>query len=656
MFACDFLLTLNVQMLTQKTHIVFRILVISLIIAGCSTKKNTSVTRAYHEMTTRYNVFFNAQELYDEALYNQSAGFSDNYSELLPLYPFTKSTAKNTFGGPFDGVIEKTTKAIQKHSISAKPKRDSLQQSSVEYSDTLRQQEFNPFLKNVWLLMGKAHVQNQDYERGIEVFKQTINLFENDTDVVSEAQIWMMRSFTEIDRFHDVEALIDALQSRSLPAALNASFAKKHTHYLLEKKMYAQAVPYLIQTIEAESNAMQKRRMRFLLGQLYALLGKNNLAFEAFEKVKGLTTPYEVTLNAVVQQSAVATGNREQSILRELEKMTKRQSNEDFFDKMYLAIGNVYYRQNDTAKAVENYLLAHDFGSPESLEKAFAEVALGDIYFNQKDFVRSGSCYFAALTVLPKTNEHFDKVSSRSAVLNDLNVHILAVFEQDSIRHLAKLPHNEKLRIINTRIAELKKKDRAFERDAYLAEQSANISSLELEQAPPLNVMPTASDFYFDNPQLVVQGRAEFQRRWGNRSLVDNWRLYSKQSSSIAKSQFSSQNNLQNTDLLLPDFYLQQLPTTPEMIAASDEIIKEGLWNIGTIAVTRLHDFDYAIQAYHRLLHDYPDSEKTPSVYYQLYQIYSRTGNDALAQKYKQLLMDEYPDNEKNVPLNNEVE
>ena len=54
---------------------------------GCSTKKNTAATRAYHELTTRYNVYFNAEEAYNEALKQIYDTPKDNYDELLPMYP-----------------------------------------------------------------------------------------------------------------------------------------------------------------------------------------------------------------------------------------------------------------------------------------------------------------------------------------------------------------------------------------------------------------------------------------------------------------------------------------------------------------------------------------------------------------------------------------
>ncbi len=100
----------------------------------------------------------------------------DNYQTWLPMYPNSadpNDTVVKQPGGPFDGVVEKMTTAIQEHSITAKPRRDPVQPNTQEYRDWLRQNEFNPFIDRAWILMGKAHVQNKDYTEAVSVLSHT---------------------------------------------------------------------------------------------------------------------------------------------------------------------------------------------------------------------------------------------------------------------------------------------------------------------------------------------------------------------------------------------------------------------------------------------------------------------------------------------------
>ncbi|MDN5297040.1 MAG: hypothetical protein PWQ71_1146, partial [Bacteroidota bacterium] len=104
----------------------------------------------------------------------------DNYTELISMYPNELKEENLSGSGPFDAVIEKTKKAIQEHSISVKPRRDPHQPHTIEYREWLRQEEFNPALKDVWLLMGKAQVQNGSYSDALSTFSQILRMYKNE--------------------------------------------------------------------------------------------------------------------------------------------------------------------------------------------------------------------------------------------------------------------------------------------------------------------------------------------------------------------------------------------------------------------------------------------------------------------------------------------
>ena len=86
---------------------------IFILVSGCSSKKNTRTTRAYHEINTRYNIYFNAEEAYKEKLDEKQKGYKDNMSLLLDIYPARDvDELKEKTGGAFDITVDKTTKAI----------------------------------------------------------------------------------------------------------------------------------------------------------------------------------------------------------------------------------------------------------------------------------------------------------------------------------------------------------------------------------------------------------------------------------------------------------------------------------------------------------------------------------------------------------------
>lgn len=619
----------------------FAYIVIILLLFGCSTKKNTPSTRAYHELTTRYNVFFNAQSEYEERMKMMFDGYVDDWQTTLPMFPNSKNrndTTEKKIGGPFDVVVEKTTKAIQEHSITSKPKRDRDKMNSHSYRDWLRQNEFNPFIDQAWLLLGKAHLQNQDYIESISVFANTIRLFGYDLDVVSEAQIWLVRAYTEIGWYSDAEVLVEGLLARTVPDNLKTDFANFYAFLLLQQNKQEEAIDWLIEAVAKEKNSVQRRRLWYLIGQMYASADKKHEAYDAFDKVRGLTTPNDVSLSALVAQSGVADGNN--NTVNELTRPAKRAKNEQYLDLIYGAIGDFYLLQNDTVRAVDNYIIAENKSIRNGIEKAYVQERLGNIFFTQKKYVDASSRYAEALTKLSPSHSNYKEVQFRANVLGEMAPLYKKKSEQDSLLRLSRLPYEEQVKMISSHISELKSMDKIV--------------------APVLNDETTFRDnigspigtFYFYNPQQVLSGRREFNKQWGDRKLQDNWRLNNKLSTVLTDEVNNDTVDSAGTevfdkeDIFSIDYYLQQLPTTEHDIAKCNEIISSSLVDIGDIARTKLYDYGLAIDSYQQVVDNFADTPDVLNALYKLCLIHRQIGDVDMSNTYKHQLVLSFPESE----------
>ena len=116
-----------------------------LLLWSCSTKKNTKASRFYHAFTTRYNIYFNGKQAFDEALKSQQDGYKENYSDRIYMYPISAQPKdKAEPGGPFDRTIEKSNKAIKLHSIKAKPAKKPGWRNNPKLRAIQEQEEYNP--------------------------------------------------------------------------------------------------------------------------------------------------------------------------------------------------------------------------------------------------------------------------------------------------------------------------------------------------------------------------------------------------------------------------------------------------------------------------------------------------------------------------------
>ena len=61
---------------------------LSLIIVGCSRKKDKFLNKNFHSLTTKYNFLFNGNNLYAEGLIDLENDLRENFWTLLPVEKF----------------------------------------------------------------------------------------------------------------------------------------------------------------------------------------------------------------------------------------------------------------------------------------------------------------------------------------------------------------------------------------------------------------------------------------------------------------------------------------------------------------------------------------------------------------------------------------
>lgn len=652
-----------------------------LFFSSCSNQKNTAVNRFYHSINTRYNIHFNAEEAYKETLKSQNNAREDNLSEMLYIFPDNSdSTATQSVGGSYTTTIDKATKAIKLHSIKAKPKRDPNRRNDQEYQAWLQQKEYTPFMDKVWLLLAKAEFQEGNYLRAITTFMYISKIYSTNPDIVAECRLWVARAYTEMGWMYEAGNILYKMETgEGIPESQNTFYSAVKANYLIRNNDLAAAIPHLERSVIKEKDKQQKLRMKYLLGQLYAETGDKVKADKAFASVHGMNTPYKYSFNAKLQQLQLNTLQSRNDIVASLAKMGKSSKNKEYLDQIYYTVGNLYLHSHDTIKAIDNYKRAIKESTRNGYDKMIAEVTLADLYFDRREFVPAQPLYSGALGNIKKSHEAYPRVALRSDVLDELVVHVVTVYTQDSLQHLARLPEGERLAIINKKIEELKKEEedklKNEAREKHVEESQNRISTwADLETASnntPVIPIPSQNDnansFYFYNDQAVKQGKIAFQKQWGNRKLEDDWRRRNKSSISMDMADLDENqtDSLSHTtpelsdaqgkktveDIYSVDYYLQQLPLTSEAIKESNELIENALFNMGKIYKYKLEDINLAIDAFDTDIRRFPNTPNLQEIYYQLLLIYMQSGNSNMMGTYRNKLLSEFPNGKYAIPL-----
>lgn len=665
----------------RRTHIA-PLLILFALLASCTSTKNTSGTRWYHSFNTRYNVYFNGQESFNETFKNQQEGYKEDYSDFIYMYPVSSLPKdKAQPGGAYDRAIEKSVKAIKTHSIKTKPKKESGKRNDPKYQEFINRDEFNPFLHNAWMLMGKSQFYNGDFLQAASTFSYTARHFSSQPEIAVPAKIWQARCYSELEWYYEADDILSKINNDRLPKKESNWFSSVYADYLIKNKEYKSAIPYLQIAIKSESSKRQKARMKYLLGQIYTTLGENEMAYKVYGEIGRLNPPYELEFSAKIRQTEVFPGNDIQKVVKNLKKMAKSQKNKDYLDQVYYAMGNLYMTIPDTTNAIESYKLGVEKSTKDGLDKALCQIRLGDIYFVRKDYIEAQPAYSGALGQLKKEHRDYLRVAKRSEVLDELVVHYEAVHLQDSLQMLARLPESERLLVVEKIIADLKKKEEEAKKEEakneYLAQQEAKRD--ELQSMSPLGTpsqsisVPTtitSNEFYFYNDQAIALGKNNFQKKWGRRKLEDDWRRRSKTRPLVDDSDIENMalNDQESTgtpeggeglptdslttdepkeetaDVMDPQFYLQQIPLTEEDMEASNLIIIDGTYNMGLIYKDKLEDFNLSLESFGTLDTRFPENEYKLDSYYQCYLIYLRLEDHTMAEFYKNKIRTEFPE------------
>ena len=130
-------------------------LLLLLLLNSCATQKNTSTTRWWKGFKTRYNTYFNGHQAYLEGMQAKLDGNKDNYTDFIPLLMVSNKASEKLGAGNFDVAVTKCEKAIKLYSFKTKPEIKRGHRLTPKEKEFRNRMEFNPFIKNAWILMGK---------------------------------------------------------------------------------------------------------------------------------------------------------------------------------------------------------------------------------------------------------------------------------------------------------------------------------------------------------------------------------------------------------------------------------------------------------------------------------------------------------------------
>lgn len=662
--------------------------------AACTTKKNTVVTRSYHNLTSHYNIYFNAWDSYQTGLKKLETSFKDDYNTQLPLFTYSTREGARMVLSDMDKTVKKCSKIIGTHSITAKPKLKKGNRSDRE-KEFYRKNEYVKWVDDAFLLMGKAYFNKHDFFPAIENFEYILRQFPND-GLADEASLWLARTHLELKRYPEAQQVLNRLQGtpdfqKDLKPELNAVYGD----WYLRQDDIESAIPLLEKAAVEFPGKLQRTRICYVLAQLYEKQKDSVNASTWYERVNELNPSYDMAFNARINRARLYQGGEEAAanIRKELNKMLKDEKNIDYLDQVYFAIAELDKKAGLDESAVQNYKKSVWANTNNATQKAISYLSLGQFYYTKNDFIPSGIYYDSCNQNLPDTYPGYAGIISFGEDVSTLSQNLQIAQKEDSLQEIAKMPEEARNRLIDEKIAEavkIEEKQKEMEEAERLdmagsrnnmnnmggAGGSMRMSTMQRPGGgtarqgsfgqefdaggamPGMGGDPTmsgASTWYFYNPAAASFGNAEFIKIWGRRKLEDNWRRSNKKVMSEASDmsgegetgEVSTPAAGTKANTFKPtqkEYYLNEIPLNDTMMRESSLRIAQALFNAGKIFKDKLKQDDEAIRYFEMLISRFPKDERILFAYYNLYQIYEARKQTDGIEKYKNLILKEFPD------------
>jgi hypothetical protein len=657
---------------TLKISFLFAIASLVLVQA-CTTEKNATMNRVYHQTNTKYNGLYNANELIKNSMRAYRLIHVDDYDEILPIEALPTEENQIALYPIMDTAVSKCMRVIAKHSMPA-------------FNRTVKKEEFNKWIDQAWLTIGYAKYYKGDYAGGIEAFS-FVEKFFNEKPAKYTARLWRAKCHIKEADYVKADAVLRELERDAENFEKNKAEKKKegkekksksqkkkakkskdkekpvavppddfvYEYYKVKadlaiiRKKYEDAQRHMEIVVENCKKPEESARMHFILAQLALKNGQNPLAVSNYSRTLKKKAPFVLHFTARLKRAIASTGADRDKLVAELLKMANESKNIEYRDQVYYALGNIAENDSDLLKAIGYYSKSVYYSTNNAKQKGQSYERMAEIKMVQRDYVKAQKYYDSCARVAPPNYKNRDMVVRKANKLRDLVNAIETAQLQDSLLRIAAMSPSEQEAFLEKTKKQLEKE----EKERLERERAREQELAAMQQNASANQGSGGNRWYFYNPRTRTDGFEEFKRFWGLRELEDDWRRSNKMpSTSNMESNIEPEVDslLSNApqepkDKFSVDALRGNIPKNEEEIALAHEILLEALYRSGRIYNEELMERDLAIQQFEKVMSYQVEDKHVLLSAFELYRLYDGV-NPSQRAFYADYILSKYPNSD----------
>ena len=461
-----------------------------------------------------------------------------------------------------------------------------------------------------------------------------------------EGQLWLARTYIERDNYNAARRILNQMEKN--PATFNdlrSEVAVAMAHLAIKQGDYDVAALALDEAVDRANKKEDKARYAFIQAQLYQELGNSGGAYAAYEQVVKLRPNYtmEFAARLNMSQNAYLSGKGTAAeALANLERMLKDEKNELYQDQIYFAMAGIQLAQGNEAEGIALLEQSLSVASSNMAQQAEAYYILANLYYAKEDYLTAKTYYDSALSVMSPSDERYPQTERLRNNLVDIARNLETITLQDSLLRIAAMTPEEQAELAK-KLYEAKGVGSAEDNtpDKFNPGGTARVAMSGAPSAGP--AIRTESSFFAYDDRVMKRGTREFDRRWGDRPLEDNWRRSNRTDASFGTTEEEEEIDI---NLLTQDQIDKILSDVPKDNGAQEGArlqIKKAMFELGRLYRDRLENNEKCVEILEELNERYPGHLHELDSWYYLYLAHTDLNNSGKAEEYKDKILQKYP-------------
>ena len=578
-------------------------MLVVILLAGCSRKKDKFLNKNFHSLTTKYNFLFNGNNLYAEGLSDLENDIRENFWNLIPIEKFKYYDLDDEERETnFTRAEEKATLAIQKHSMNVDGK------------------ERNPIMDQAYFLLGKSRYYDNRFIPALEAFNYILYKYPT-SEYINKVKIWKEKINIRLDQNkYAIDNLKELLEEENLLTEEKSIANSYIAQAFINIEEIDSATHYLKKSNQQHKNITNNLRKTFLLAQLYQDLSISDTAYTLYSEIIDLhrKIPREFYINSFIKRSMVT--DSIDAEIAELKLLTENFENNNFTDIIFYQIAMLNLKKANLTEELDsnqldslavinfNKSLRSDPDDEILIAKNYRELA--ELNFRNKEYLKAGLYYDSTLSELNTRSREFRRIKKKRENLDDLIFYETLSSDLDSIINLVKMSDDQREEYFNTYILKLQAQK---EQSKQKNKNYGNSNSLDS------NVNSDLALFYFYNQTAVAFGKNDFKNRWGNRRLEDNWRWSISPSSKADKKAKNNDVSINKDSIFSANYYIGLIPKDPLIIDSINNQRNNAYFRLGAIYKDQFEEYYISNNKLFALLENQPLNSLIPPSKYFIY-------------------------------------